>query len=59
MFFRAYFSQYGRRYYSVIPSNIYGPHDNYNIEDGHVIPGLVHKVYLAKSKYNTSVASPK
>jgi hypothetical protein len=28
----------------VIPTNIYGPHDNFNIEDGHVIPGLIHKV---------------
>ena len=30
---------------------MYGPHDNFSIEDGHVLPGLMHKVYLAKSKY--------
>lgn len=33
---------------SIIPTNIYGPYDNFNIEDGHVIPGLIHKCYLAK-----------
>jgi len=32
----------------VIPTNIFGPHDNFNMEDGHVIPGLIHKCYLAK-----------
>lgn len=44
----AYHEQYGCQFTSIIPSNIYGPHDNFNIEDGHVIPGLVHKVYRAK-----------
>jgi GDP-L-fucose synthase len=32
----------------VIPTNIYGPHDNFNLEDSHVIPGLIHRCYLAK-----------
>merc|ERR1712107_228064 len=31
-----------------IPTNIYGPHDNFSVEDGHVIPGLIHKCYIAK-----------
>jgi GDP-L-fucose synthase len=35
---------------SVIPTNIYGPHDNFNLEDSHVIPGLIHKCYLAKRR---------
>lgn len=39
----------GPKFQSVIPTNIYGPHDNFNLEDGHVIPGLIHKCYLAKS----------
>uniref|UniRef100_A0A8C1QU56 GDP-L-fucose synthase n=1 Tax=Cyprinus carpio TaxID=7962 RepID=A0A8C1QU56_CYPCA len=43
---RALFQQYGRRYTAVIPTNVFGPHDNYNIEDGHVLPGLIHKTYL-------------
>lgn len=33
---------------SIIPTNIYGPHDNFSIQNGHVIPGLIHKCYLAK-----------
>uniref|UniRef100_A0A8B9JBL0 GDP-L-fucose synthase n=1 Tax=Astyanax mexicanus TaxID=7994 RepID=A0A8B9JBL0_ASTMX len=47
---RAYFTQYGRRYTSVIPTNVFGPHDNFNIEDGHVLPGLIHKTYIAKKE---------
>lgn len=38
----------GRDYICVIPTNIYGPNDNFSIENGHVIPSLVHKCYLAK-----------
>lgn len=49
---RAYKEQYGVNYFSVIPCNIYGPADNYNLESGHVIPMLIHKMYLAK-KNNT------
>lgn len=45
---RAYHDQYGCMFTSVIPTNIYGPHDNFNLEDSHVIPGLIHKCYLAK-----------
>ena len=30
---------------SVIPTNVYGPNDNYNLQDGHVVPGLIHKCY--------------
>lgn len=36
------------RYTSVIPCNVFGPHDNYNLEDAHVIPALIHKTYLAQ-----------
>ncbi|XP_054973059.1 GDP-L-fucose synthase isoform X3 [Pan paniscus] len=46
---RAYFQQYGCTFTAVIPTNVFGPHDNFNIEDGHVLPGLIHKVHLAKS----------
>lgn len=44
---RCYSNQYGCNFTSVIPTNIYGPHDNFNIQDGHVIPGLVHKMKIA------------
>ncbi|KYR00805.1 GDP-L-fucose synthetase [Tieghemostelium lacteum] len=44
---RAYNEEYGCKFTSVIPTNIYGPHDNYHLADSHVIPGLIHKTYLA------------
>lgn len=49
---RAYAEEYGCNFTSIIPTNIFGPHDNFSIENGHVIPGLIHKCYLAK-KNNT------
>ena len=45
---RAYREQYGINYTSIIPSNIYGPNDNFSLEHGHVMPMLIHKLYLAK-----------
>ena len=45
---KSYKEQYGLNYKSVIPSNIYGPNDNYDITNGHVIPSLIHKCYLAR-----------
>jgi GDP-L-fucose synthase len=44
---QSYREQYGVNYFSVIPCNIYGPADNYNLEDGHVLPSLIHKFHLA------------
>lgn len=45
---RAYAEEYGCNFTSIIPTNIYGPHDNFSIKNGHVIPGLIHKCYIAK-----------
>uniref|UniRef100_A0A914ZTP3 GDP-L-fucose synthase n=1 Tax=Parascaris univalens TaxID=6257 RepID=A0A914ZTP3_PARUN len=45
---RGYAQERGRKYTSVIPCNVFGPHDNYNLEYGHVIPALIHKTYVAK-----------
>lgn len=45
---RAYREQYGDNFVSIIPTNIYGPNDNYNLEDAHVIPALIHRCYLAE-----------
>jgi len=50
---RAYAQQYNCLYTSVIPTNIYGPYDNFHLQDSHVIPGLIHKIHLAQEK-NTS-----
>lgn len=49
---RSYNKEYGCNFTAVIPTNIYGPHDNFSLEDGHVIPSLIHKAFLAK-KYDT------
>lgn len=40
--------QYGYDYRSVMPTNLYGLNDNFNLENSHVIPGLIHRMYLAK-----------
>jgi GDP-L-fucose synthase len=45
---RAYREQYGLEYVSVIPTNIYGPNDNFSLDTGHVIPMLIHKMYNAQ-----------
>jgi len=45
---KAYQHQYGDNFICVIPTNIYGEHDNFSLEDGHVIPALIHKCYKAK-----------
>jgi GDP-L-fucose synthase len=50
----AYNQQYGTDYFQVIPTNVYGLNDNYNLESGHVIPSLIHRCYLA-IKNNTDI----
>ena len=47
---RMYNEQYGCNFINVVPTNIYGPYDNFSIEDGHVIPSLIHKCYNAKNE---------
>ena len=44
----AYNQQHGCLFTSVISSNVFGPNDYYSIEDGHVLPGLMHKVWIAQ-----------
>lgn len=43
----SYNRQYGRDYRSVMPTNLYGPHDNYHPENSHVIPALLRRFYAA------------
>jgi len=45
-----YNKDYGREYICVAPVNLYGMHDNFNIEDGHVIPGLIHRMFKTKNQ---------
>ena len=40
--------QYGRDYRAIMPTNLYGPHDNFHAENSHVIPGLLRRFYHAK-----------
>ena len=47
---RAYQEQYGDNFICIIPTNIYGPHDNFHLKDSHVIPALIHKCYLAEKE---------
>ena len=47
---KCYNQQYNTNYICIIPTNIYGPFDNFNLEDSHVIPGLIHRCYLATQK---------
>lgn len=53
----AYNEEFGCNFTSAIPTNIFGPHDNYDLEDSHVIPGLVHKCLLAKKNNTPFVVS--
>jgi GDP-L-fucose synthase len=50
---KAYRQEWGCNYMVAIPSNIYGPGDNFDLEEGHVLPALIHKIFLAK-KNNSS-----
>ena len=45
---QAYRKQHGRRYISVMPCNLYGPNDNFNLETSHVMPALMRKFHEAK-----------
>lgn len=44
-----YYKQYGSNFYSVMPTNMYGPNDNYNLETSHVLPALIRKFHDAKN----------
>lgn len=44
----AYRSQYSCNFISVMPSNLYGPNDNYNLQNSHVLPALLRKFHMAK-----------
>lgn len=45
----AYNAQYGRKYVSVMPTNLYGPNDNYDLANSHVLPALLRKTHEAKA----------
>jgi GDP-L-fucose synthase len=51
---RYYNEQYGTNFISVMPTNLYGPHDNYNLETSHVLPALIRKFHFAKLLRNNN-----
>lgn len=46
----SYNRQYGTRYVSVMPTNLYGPNDNYDLNNSHVLPALIRKAHEAKQR---------
>jgi GDP-L-fucose synthase len=45
----SYFRQYGSNFYSIMPTNLYGPYDNFNLQSSHVLPALIRKFHEAKT----------
>jgi len=52
---QAYHSEYGANFISAMPTNLYGPEDNFDLETSHVLPAMIHKFHLAKQKAQASV----
>jgi GDP-L-fucose synthase len=50
-----FYRQYGCNFYSVMPTNLYGPHDNFNLETSHVLPAFIRKFHEAKVNNHKSV----
>ncbi len=48
----SYNIQYGTNFISVMPTNLYGPNDNFNLETSHVLPAMIRKIHLAKCLQN-------
>ncbi len=51
----SYNRQYGTRYLAVMPTNLYGPGDNYHLENSHVIPALIRKFHEARQNHSPTV----
>ena len=52
----AYRAQYGCNFISVMPTNLYGPNDNYNLETSHVLPALLRKIHQSKVSKSDSIS---
>jgi len=53
---QSYARQYGHNFISAMPTNLYGPSDNYHPENSHVIPGLIRRIHAAKQAGDPSVS---
>lgn len=52
---QAYNTQYGTHFISVMPTNLYGPNDNFDLENSHVLPALIRKFHEAKMSHSPYV----
>ena len=52
---QSYYRQYGTRFYSVMPTNLYGPNDNFDLKTSHVLPALIRKFHDAKVEGDRTV----
>ncbi len=52
---QAYAREYGARFICAMPTNMYGPHDNYDIHTSHVLPGMINKFHQAKLQNHPTV----
>jgi GDP-L-fucose synthase len=53
----SYYRQYGSNFFSVMPTNLYGPFDNYNLDTSHVMPALIRKYHEAKVSGSKTVTN--
>ena len=51
----SFHKQYGDNFYSIMPCNLYGPRDNFDLESSHVLPALINKIHCAKMKGSPSI----
>lgn len=52
----SYNHQYGTQYVSAMPTNLYGPNDNYDLNNSHVLPALIRKIHEAKQRKDNSIS---
>jgi len=55
-----YYKQYGSNFFSIMPTNMYGPNDNFNLETSHVLPALLRKIHEAtlRQAHNSDIGIP-
>ena len=51
----AYRDQYGCNFISAMPTNLYGPNDNYDLHTSHVLPAIMRKIYTAKKNRDSEI----
>ena len=51
----SYNMQYGTNFISIMPTNLYGPNDNYDLKTSHVLPALIRKFHHARAQNHSSV----